>query len=378
MSEVDRRGLFKVGGAVLGATASSATTATAASAQSRGRSPRIREESRSLEQLYAEARREGGELVVYAGGDTPDQQDATKEAFSAQFPGIDLTIVVDYSKFHDVRVDNQLATGSLVPDVVQLQTLHDFTRWKKQGVLQPYKPAGFSALHPAFRDEDGAWVAMAVYAFSYMHHASLGASAPATPRDLVDPKWRGAIASSYPHDDDAVLYLYKLYTEAYGWDWVRRLAAQDPQFARGSHTPLVAVATGQEKIGIGGAGSLVAPLAPGVQWVTPAGHPFMAWGQRAALLKQAAHPAAAKLYLNWQLSVPVQQNSFTGWSVRTDVTPAGDLSPVWTNADAHLDGFPQFMADRAEVERWKQTFALYFGEVQGAPSPGALGLHPGR
>jgi hypothetical protein len=42
-----------------------------------------------------------------------------------------------------------------------------------------------------------------------------------------------------------------------------------------------------------------------------------------------------------------------------------------------LDGFPRFMADRAEVERWKQTFALYFGEVKGAPTPGWLGLHPG-
>jgi hypothetical protein len=36
------------------------------------------------------------------------------------------------------------------------------------------------------------------------------------------------------------------------------------------------------------------------------------------------------------------------------------------------------MQDRAEIERLKQTFALYFGEVQGDPSPGRLGLHPGR
>ena len=74
----------------------------------------------------------------------------------------------------------------------------------------------------------------------------------------------------------------------------------------------------------------------------------------------------------------MQQASFTGWSVRTDITPAGGLKPIWEYPNAHLDGFPRFMADRAEVERWKQTFALYFGEVQGPPTPGALGLHPGR
>lgn len=96
-----------------------------------------------------------------------------------------------------------------------------------------------------------------------------------------------------------------------------------------------------------------------------------------AILKAAKHPAAARLYLNWQLSAAQQQSSFNGWSVRTDVTPAGGLAPIWEYPNAHVDGFPPFMANRAEVERWKQTFALYFGEVQGEPSPGRLGLHPG-
>lgn len=103
----------------------------------------------------------------------------------------------------------------------------------------------------------------------------------------------------------------------------------------------------------------------------------MAWGQRAAILAEAKRPAAAKLYLNWALSTAVQQNAFNGWSVRTDITPTGGLKPIWTFQNANLEGFPRFMADRAEVERWKQTFSLYLGEVQGAPSPGWLGLHPG-
>jgi ABC-type Fe3+ transport system substrate-binding protein len=103
----------------------------------------------------------------------------------------------------------------------------------------------------------------------------------------------------------------------------------------------------------------------------------MAWAQRAAILTGAAHPAAAKLYLNWKLSEPVQASAFDGWSVRTDVAPAGGLKPIWEYPNADLDGFPEFMNDRSEAERWKQTFALYFGEVQGPPSPGWLGLHPG-
>jgi ABC-type Fe3+ transport system substrate-binding protein len=370
--------MLGAGGAVLGAAALGTSIAAPASGATTPHAG-VPEETKSLDQLYADALREGGELVVYAGGDTATQQDFTKQAFLARFPGMKLAMVVDYSKFHDVRVDNQLATGTLVPDVVQLQTVQDFTRWKKQRVLLPYKPAGFSKLHKEFRDPDGAWSAIAVIGFSFMYDVEkAGSAAPASPLDLVAPRWKGAIASSYPHDDDAVLYLYRLYAQTYGWDWVAKLAVQDIQFARGSHTPGVAVSTKQKTIGIGGAGTLASPPTAPVRWVVADGHPFMAWGQRAAILAGAKHSAAAKLYLNWQISTAVQQNAFNGWSVRTDVTPTGGLKPIWQYPNANLDGFPQFMADRAEVERWKQTFALYFGEVSGAPSPGWPGLHPGR
>jgi ABC-type Fe3+ transport system substrate-binding protein len=159
--------------------------------------------------------------------------------------------------------------------------------------------------------------------------AAAGADAPRTPEDLVDPRWKGKIASSYPHDDDAVLHLYALYAKTYGWDWVAALAAQDVQFARGSHTPGAAVGGGTKAVGVGGSGSLTSPSTT-MKWVVADGHPFMAWGQRAAILKQAANPTAAKLYLNWSLSTGRQQASFNGWSVRTDVTPAGGLKPVCT------------------------------------------------
>ncbi|MFF3332490.1 ABC transporter substrate-binding protein [Streptomyces sp. NPDC002888] len=375
-----RRVLTTGAGAALGVGAlGSAASPAAAAGPGGSRYASGPEETRTLDELYRAALAEGGKLTLYAGGDTATQQDGTKAAFLKRFPEIDLTLVVDYSKYHDVRIDNQLATGTLVPDVVQLQTLQDFVRWKEQGRLLHYKPAGFSQVYDGFKDPQGAWVAMAAIAFSFMYGpAAVGSDVPRTPLDLVDPKWKGRIASSYPHDDDAVLYLYALYAQTYGWDWVAALAAQDVRFARGSNSPGDAVRTGQKAIGVGGSGSLVAPPSSPVRFAVPDGrHPFMAWGQRAAILKQAKNPTAAKLYLNWQLSTAQQQAAFNGWSVRTDVTPAGGLKPIWEYPNAHLDGFPRFMADRAAIERWKQTFALYFGEVEGDPTPGWLGLHPG-
>ncbi len=234
------------------------------------------EEPKSLDMLYQDALAEGGELIVYAGGDVPAQQVAAKEAFLAQFPKMTLTIVVDYSKFHDVRVDNQFATNRLVPDVVHLQTLQDFPRWKQQGRLLSYKPAGFSKVYDKFKDAEGAWIAIAVIAFSFMYDvAAAGDRAPKTPKELVDPEWRDKIASSYPTDDDAVLYLYKLYAETYGWDWITKLASQNLQFARGTHTPGMAVNAHQKVIGFGGSASPI-PSAP-TKFVVPETGPFLGW-----------------------------------------------------------------------------------------------------
>jgi ABC-type Fe3+ transport system substrate-binding protein len=367
-----------LGAAALGASlAACAAPVTDASAFQAG--PDVPEETRTLDQLYADAVAEGGHLVVYAGGDTATEQDATRQAFQARFPRMSLTVVVDHSKVHDVRVDNQIATGSLVPDVVQLHTLHDFPSWTEEGLLLPYKPAGFSAVHDAFKEPGGAWVAITVIAHSFLYDgASVGPAGPASPRDLLDPRWKGRIASAYPQDDDAVLFLYRQYVHEYGWGWAAGLAAQDVQFARGAHTPVAAVAARQKIIGIGGAGTPIPAPGSTIRWVATDDIPFLAWGQRAAILAGAAHPAAAKLYLNWQLSTDVQQAAPSGWPVRTDVAPAGGLKPIWDHPNAHVEQFDRFMADRAEVERWRQHLTLYFGEVQGAPGPGWLGLHPGR
>lgn len=351
-----------------------ATTPTAAQAVGR----RVLEETKSLPQLHQEALAEGGRVVVYAGGDTPDQQDFTKQAFEAAFPGVTFDVVVDYSKFHDARIDAQLEAGRLVPDVVQLQTLQDFPRWKKAGVLQPYKPAGFSKVHRAFLDPDGAWTGIASLSFSLTHDSrQTGANAPRTAKDLLDPRWKGRIVSTFPNDDDAVLFLYKLAVDRYGWEWLQRLVAQDVTWVRGTQAPGDQVAAGTKAITYGTAAPLVPFPGQTTRFVVPSGdEPFVSYAARAAILRGAARPAAARLYLNWALSLPVQQNSFQ-WSVRTDVAAPAGLRKVWEYPNANLAGFEGFMADRAGTERFRQRLTLVVGEVTGPPSPGRLGPYPG-
>ncbi|RHY00356.1 hypothetical protein DYB36_005707 [Aphanomyces astaci] len=341
--------------------------------------PVIDEETKTLAQLYQEAIQEGGNLVVYHGGDTPDQQNYTADAFKAKFPDINLTMIVDYSKYHNARVDNQLETNSLVADVIALQTLQDYPRWKKEDKLLAYKPKGFSGIYDGFKDADGTWYSHAVFTFSYFYDTAIlegkGIDVPKTAKDLADPKYKGLIASSWPHDDDASLFVYDRYVKEYGWDWVKKLAENNVQFNRGSHTAGEAVANKTHAIGV--AGSVPEVNTPTVVEPTGdgAGSDYLSWGQRIAVLKKAPHPAAAKLFVNWIVSKEVQNTVMKGFSSRTDIEGA---SKAWDVKRANSLAFQKWMENRAYIEELKATFALYFKEVTGEPSPGQLGLHPGK
>ncbi|GLE06491.1 hypothetical protein PINS_up015738 [Pythium insidiosum] len=345
----------------------------------------IAEEAKSLTQLYDEAVKEGGRLVVYHGGDTPDRQDRVAAAFRQAFPKMNVTIIVDYSKYHNARVDNQLETNSLVPDVVALQTVQDYPRWKREGKLMAYKPAGASQVYDGFVDPDGTWTSHAVYTFSYFYDEALlaaaGLPAPKTAQDLADPKYRDHIASAYPHDDDASLYVYSKWIKAYGWDWVRRMAEQKIEFNRGSHTPAVAMRERRKAIGMAGG----APMDVSTMRVAigrNATSDYLSWGQRMAILAKAPHPAAAKLFLNWILSRDVQKTIMGPFSSRKDVMienekATGEPLP-WSVTRAGSLEFQKFMEDRAGLEELRAKLAIYFGEVRGEPTPGQLGLYPGR
>ncbi|WP_228044425.1 type 2 periplasmic-binding domain-containing protein [Streptomyces ferrugineus] len=87
-------------------------------------------------------------------------------------------IVVDFSKNHDARVGNQIAEHRVVADVVHLQTVDDFPRWKKEGVLQKYKPVGWDKVFDQIKDKDGHYTGLFFFAISNVTATKLGGDAP--------------------------------------------------------------------------------------------------------------------------------------------------------------------------------------------------------
>ncbi|KAH9181622.1 hypothetical protein AeNC1_016402, partial [Aphanomyces euteiches] len=155
---------------------------------------------------------------------------------------------------------------------------------------------------------------------------------------------------------------------------VAKFAQQNVQFKRGTNTPGEAIAAGNKSIGVSVGGRIVPDPTYKLTFVTK-DIPYLTWGQRIAIFKKAPHPAAAKLFANWMLSKD-RQTSLGYASVRTDIPPPAGYKFAWEVPNANTLEFPKFMEDRANIERLRFTFGLYFGEVQGPPSPGVYGVHP--
>lgn len=112
-------------------------------------------ETRTTDEIYQAALAEGGKITVWHGGDELDQQDSFKANFEAAFPGITMDLKVDLSKYHASNLDQQIAANNVTVDSVILQTLHNFPQWKTEGVLLPYKPAGFDGKHEKVTGDRG-------------------------------------------------------------------------------------------------------------------------------------------------------------------------------------------------------------------------------
>lgn len=87
-------------------------------------------------------------------------------------------MVVHFSKNHNARIDNQVAEDKVVADVVHLQTIDDFPRSKREGVLEQYRPVGWDRVYDQVKDSDGYYTGVFFFAFSNVTATELGTNAP--------------------------------------------------------------------------------------------------------------------------------------------------------------------------------------------------------
>ncbi|PSH62101.1 ABC transporter substrate-binding protein [Phyllobacterium sophorae] len=360
------------------ATPLAALTIRYAAAQvgtSSGTAP-VAPETRSLDELHKVALAEGGNLIVYGGGDLPNGAAGMEAAFMKRFHGMKIRILIDRSKYQGVRIDNQLSLDRLQCDAVHILAGHYYDRWKAGNHLLPYKPAGWEEVYPDFRDPDATSVAVAVYAFSTLINTNQLSRADA-PRDAIDflnPKLRGKIALTYPQDDDSILYQFDRIVTQHGWEFVDKLMSQDVLWNRGSGVTRQRIEKGERSASFTTSGPLVPNPNQPTAFLLPTTDSFLSWAHPAAIFRRARNPEAAKLYLSWLLS-PEIQGARRQWSVRRDMPAPEGLEPIiaYNSYPVH---FRDFLRDRGRLEQFRDQLEQYIGPMQGTNPTNVVGIFP--
>ncbi|HEV2572645.1 MAG TPA: extracellular solute-binding protein [Beijerinckiaceae bacterium] len=313
--------------------------------------------------LYEKAKSEGA-LTLYTGGPVAPYQGIVAE-FEQKFPGIKVSVTGGFSNVLNEKIEQQLKAGKLEADMALFQTAQDFVAWKKRNLLLNYQVEGHENIAAVFKDPDGAFTTARVNAIAYAYNKNAIASGdvPKSALDFLKPEFSGKIITCYPADDDATLYVFYTIVQKYGWSYMDRFMANKPSFIQGHLGVIRAVASGERPVTFDATTSTTGALkqtgAP-VELVVPQDDPIVVFTLTAGIFKNAPHPNAARLFLNWYMQ-PEQQRRSGVFSARTDVPPPAGFKPL-TSANAALD-YNQFVSNEPLITDLRKRFEAYTGPV---------------
>lgn len=266
----------------------------------------------AMQELYQAATGSGQtEVTVYGPGEV--DKEAVYEVFSQRFPGITVNGVYLVGPDYSGKLEGEVASGQHVADLVQAGDT-SVSGQVGLGYFEDFDPVTAEGLDAVYQDPDGLVLGASATAFGFMHNTNLMSAeeAPAGWEELLDPAYRGQIAS-----DNVTRFgggfstlSHILWDGRFGEDFIGDLAAQDLHFESSIPAAGTAVATGQYAM------HPFYPLsfyfrdkdkgAP-VEFVFPTDGGVHISPHYLGLMQGAPNPDAAKLLMTWLFSPEGQQ-----------------------------------------------------------------------
>ena len=250
------------------------------------------------EDLAAKAQKER-ELVVY-GTALAAQFDKFSEPFRRRYPFIKTQYSRATGEALTTKIFYEASAHQLSPDVI---LINNYTHriFMKKNIITPYLPPTAGNFPPGFIDKQGYWLGfyLVPYAITYNTMLVPKGTAPKSFDDLLNPQWKGQI--SLEREEYLVTQSHMQYMgQAKGIEYFKRLARQDPILVNGHSKQAVLLTAGEFPIiiysDIARTEELKRKGAP-IEWVKA--EPHITVLVSAAITREARHPAAARLFLNY-------------------------------------------------------------------------------
>jgi len=238
-----------------------------------------------------------------------DDSSALVDKFKAKYPAIDVKLFrANNSKLLERLLAESRAKTTLA-DVISAGTL-PIGALKERRLLARYVSPEAAAFPTGARDPDGYWIDIYLNTFNPVFNTTLVAAAD-VPRNyaaLLDTRWRDKIALD---DSDYEWFggVLQFMGEEKGLDFMKKLAAQRPTMRAGHSLLATLVAAGEFPLYPDGYPRRVEVLrekgARTVDWLW--WEPTVAELHPTAIMAQAPHPTAARIFTDYLLSAEGQE-----------------------------------------------------------------------
>jgi iron(III) transport system substrate-binding protein len=250
-----------------------------------------------------------GAVVIY----TTDPERGTAEllsAFNKQFPEIKTSFVRLQAGALYAKLMAERRANSFLVDALELSDLGFVLDLQKRGGYMPYVSPEMAAYKPDYKSQpEGLWTwgTIIMAGIAYNPRTVTAAEAPKDWKDLLDPKWAGSVSVKVSNSGLQHVAWFEL-RRLYGDDYWTKFAELKPKAFDSYVQQYDRMVNGQDRVvhtaQYSGYLEFKEKGAP-VEFVFPPdGLPAgpETWG----LIKEAPHPAAAQLFMDWLLGVPGQ------------------------------------------------------------------------
>ena len=304
-----------------------------------------------------------GSLTWYTGQTDAQTSELLGRTFTSRYPGIRVDVIRTTGQVAYQRLLLDIKNKTPQCDVFSTTDISHMPILKERHELSVYVPENAPQLMPRFLELSDA-------GYSYITNASRyfliyntnfvkPEDAPKTWTDLLDPKWKGFVATGHPAFSGCTGVWCVAMRKLYGWEYFEKLAKNNPRIGRSAADPVTLMTAGEVHVGLASANgtyrtidqgnplAIVHPADGLVLCVTPSGIPA-----------NAPHPAAARLFMEWLLgetyskmvagdgSEPIR----IGVPTRPDEPPLASQKVIPLTVAEIRAGIPEV------IEAWRETF----------------------
>ncbi len=252
-----------------------------------------------------------GTLVVYT-SQPSDQMTAVIRAFNLDYPDVKVELFRSGTTEVMNKMLAEFSAGSPKADVVLIADATATTQLKNDGRLLQYKDAPVKGLPRDLIDPDMTFFGTKFITTGIIYNTTMVKSPPTSWADLEKPGIAKSLIMPSPlYSGAAMIHVGTMIQQkAFGWSYYERLAGLGAFAGQGNGTVVDAVARGEKAYGV-----IIEYMAFNARTKgSPVGFVFPGEGvsiitQPVAILRTTKNLAAAKAFVDWQLSEKAQIQS---------------------------------------------------------------------